>query len=79
MYESELFGEVFPHRFELTKILRQEESEVKFKEALNMMAGATWQVRRGRCDVAGATTKLSAIFPIYLESFLPVLTVYQHC
>jgi hypothetical protein len=46
VYESELFGEVFPHRFELTKILRQEESEVKFKEALNMMAGATWQVRR---------------------------------
>jgi hypothetical protein len=45
VYESELFGEVFPHRFELTKILRQEESEVKFKEALNMMAGATWQVR----------------------------------
>ena len=40
--ESKLFGEVFSHRFELTKILRQDQSEMQFKEALDM-------IRSGRC------------------------------
>ena len=43
VYESKLFGEVFPHRCELTKNLRQDEAERKFKEALDVM-------RSGRCD-----------------------------
>ena len=43
IYESKLFGEVFSHRFELTKILRQDDSEMQFIEALDM-------IRTGRCN-----------------------------
>ncbi len=43
VYESKLFGDVFPHRFELKTIVRQQEAEVKFKEALDM-------IRSCRCD-----------------------------
>ena len=43
VYESKLFGNVFSHRFELTKVLRQEESEIRLKEALDM-------IRYGKCD-----------------------------
>ncbi|XP_028417370.1 ATP-dependent DNA helicase PIF1-like [Dendronephthya gigantea] len=43
VYESKLFGEVFSHRFELTKVLRQNLSEVRLKEALNV-------IRYGNCD-----------------------------
>ena len=43
VYESKLVGEVFSHRFELTKILRQGQSEMQFKKALDM-------IRSGRCD-----------------------------
>ena len=43
VYESKLFGEVFSHRFELKKILRQDEIEMEFKEALDI-------IRSGKCD-----------------------------
>jgi hypothetical protein len=43
IYESKLFNDVFPHRFELTRILRQEESEHRLIEALDVL-------RMGRCD-----------------------------
>ena len=33
VYESKLFDTVFSHRYELTTILRQEESEVRLKNA----------------------------------------------
>ena len=43
IYESKLFNTVFPHRYELTTILRQEESEIRLKNALN-------EVRTGKCE-----------------------------
>ena len=43
IYESKLFNTVFPHRYELTTILRQEESEMRLKHALD-------EVRTGNCD-----------------------------
>jgi ATP-dependent DNA helicase PIF1 len=45
VYESEVFGEVFSRRFELTKILRQEDSETHFKEALDALRNG-----RSGCD-----------------------------
>lgn len=41
VYESRLFGDVFSHRFELTDVLRQEESEIRLKEAHDQI----WQMR----------------------------------
>ena len=43
VYESTLFQEVFPHRFELTEVLRQNEGQESLKDALDM-------IRFGRCD-----------------------------
>ena len=43
IYESQIFNDVFRHRVELTKILRQSESEELFKDLLEM-------VRVGKCD-----------------------------
>ncbi|CAB3994283.1 ATP-dependent DNA helicase PIF1 [Paramuricea clavata] len=38
IYESKLFKDVFPQQFELTRILRQEESEHRLIEALRRLA-----------------------------------------
>ena len=43
IYESQLFNDVFPHRFELTRILRQQETEHRLIAALD-------QLRLGKCD-----------------------------
>ncbi|CAB4018113.1 ATP-dependent DNA helicase PIF1 [Paramuricea clavata] len=37
IYESHIFNEVFQHRIELTKILRQSECETSFKDLLEML------------------------------------------
>ena len=43
IYESKLFSTVFPHRYELTTILRQDESEIRLNNALD-------EVRTGKCE-----------------------------
>lgn len=43
IFESNLFKKVFPHRYELTEVLRQEEAEIPLKRALD-------QIRMGKCD-----------------------------
>lgn len=43
IYESQLFNDVFLHRFELTRILRQQETEHRLIAALD-------QLRMGKCD-----------------------------
>ena len=43
IYESRIFNDVFQHRIELTKILRQSESEDVFKDLLEML-------RVGKCN-----------------------------
>ena len=42
IFESDLFKKVFPHRYELKEVLRQGQSEVKLKRALD-------QIRMGQC------------------------------
>jgi hypothetical protein len=68
VYESELFREVFSHRFELTKILRQEDSETCLKEALDAL-------RNGRSGCDDETERyfcsLSRHLPTILPSALP--------
>ena len=46
MYESQIFNEAFPHRIELTKILRQLEDDTLFKNWLDML-------RVGDCNEEG--------------------------
>ena len=43
IYESKLFNTVFPHRYELTTILRQHESEIRLKNTLD-------EVRTRKCE-----------------------------
>ena len=43
LYESQLFDKVFPHRFELTKVLRQQQNQIRLKGALDLL-------RVGTCD-----------------------------
>ena len=44
MYESQLFNEAFQHRIELTKVLRQSESDKRLKALLDML-------RVGECNM----------------------------
>ena len=43
VYESKLFQQAFPHRFQLAEVLRQDEGQERLKQALDMR-------RFGRCD-----------------------------
>ncbi|CAB4005421.1 ATP-dependent DNA helicase PIF1 [Paramuricea clavata] len=43
IYESNLFNKVFPHRYELTEVLRQGETEIRLKHALD-------EIRMGKCE-----------------------------
>ena len=43
LYESQLFDKVFPRRFELTKVLRQQQNQIRLKEAVDLL-------RVGTCD-----------------------------
>ena len=43
VYESQLFDAVFPHRIELKKILKQDNSESELRNALDSL-------REGKCN-----------------------------
>ena len=43
IYESQLFNDVFPHQFELTRMLRQQETEHRLIAALD-------HLRMAKCD-----------------------------
>lgn len=43
IYKSYLFDKVFPHRIELRKVMRQDESQNRLKNALD-------ELRKGKCD-----------------------------